>query len=114
MRDLNPRVWVRQITVSFNVLPLYPYPNPLTNKSFLAPVDLFSSVLSHVRRLYFARRRRKAGISRSSSAGDSSTGSRVSMETTLGCGSIFGPLGSASTGLDATVLGTMGTGFGAP
>src|SRR6476660_5038429 len=37
MRNLNPRVWVRQITVSFNVLPLYAYPNPLTNQSFPAP-----------------------------------------------------------------------------
>src|SRR5262249_27768514 len=36
-RNLNPPVWVRQITVSFNVLPLYAYPNPLTLRSFLPP-----------------------------------------------------------------------------
>src|SRR6478672_6224483 len=44
MRNLNPRVWVRQITVSFNVLPLYAYPNPLTTQPFppLTPPAFFT------------------------------------------------------------------------
>src|SRR5690349_10859590 len=44
--NLNPRIWVRQITVSFNVLPPYACPNLLTHKTFFPhgkPVSRFIS-----------------------------------------------------------------------